>query len=85
MINWNPLDMRRASTRPAPGQLVVLHMAPTNERATFYNREKYDIGRFEPDKYDAKKILWHGARGLSDPVNMRKHYTIWWLEIDEFR
>lgn len=83
MSNWKPLDMRRV-TRPMPGQLVVLYMAPINERATFYNLEKYDIGRFEPDKYDAKKILWHGARGLGDPVKMRQHYTIWWHETDEF-
>lgn len=83
MSNWKPLDMRRA-TRPAPGQLVALHMKPANERATFYNREKYDIGTFEPDKSNAAKLLWHGARGLSDPAKMRQHYTIWWCEVSEF-
>lgn len=84
MNQWKLLNLSRCDSRPAPGLLVALRMVPTKEKATFYSREKYDIGRFWADGTTVgRKLWWHGTRGTEDPVKLKSHYEIWWCIIPQ--
>ena len=83
MNQWKRLNLARRDSRPAPGLLVALRMVPTKEKATFYGREKYDIGRFQVDTAAGRKLRWHGTRGTEDPVRLKSHYEIWWCVIPQ--
>lgn len=82
MSKWRELDLSRCWGHPAEGQLTALLLKPTNDRATFYAKEKYDIGRFSCDAQTGRKLWWHGTHGCEDPVRLKKHYEIWWYPID---
>lgn len=83
---WTILDLRSKVLTPKVESLVALKLVPKNGTATYYRNERFDIGRFKTESYNPKsrKLWWHGARGVEDPVRLRKHYDIWWYPIQEF-
>lgn len=85
-MSWTILDLRSKVLTPKVGVLVALRLRPKNGSATYYRDERFDIGRFKTDSYNAKsrKLWWHGAHGVENPTRLRKHYEIWWYAIQEF-
>lgn len=81
---WRLLDLKKARGHPVTGEMVIIRMIPINERSLYYNDEKYDIGCFKEDFKTGRKLWWHGAKGIKDPITMKKHYEIWWCIMPEF-
>lgn len=85
MPKWKRLDMSRADGHPEAGQLTAFRMIPSNGRATYYAKERYDIGTFWRDeRSNSRKLWWHGSQGANDIARLKKHYDIWWLPVAEF-
>jgi len=83
MNHWRRLDLRSKTAMPPAGATVALRMVPNNNRATFYTRERRDIGFFKQQE-GGRKFWWHGCRGTEDPKQMRAHYDIWWCRVPDF-
>lgn len=83
MNKWKRLDLRKKDQRPGVGVLVALRMVPTNNRATFYCSERYEIGHFDFDS-DGKKLWLRTSSGTRDPARLKQHYDIWWCQVAPF-
>ncbi len=84
MYRWKRLDLRSKDSAPRAGDLVALRMTPSNGGATFYNRERYEIGHFKADERCGKKVWWYSNSGSSDPVKLKQHYDIWWCPVTPY-
>ena len=84
MTKWKRLDLRSKDTSPRMGDLVALRMTPNNKHATFYRKERYEIGHFKSDERCGKKVWWHSSSGVNDPARLKQHYDIWWCPVPEY-
>ena len=76
---WAPLDLRRrGELGPYDQELIVLHMRPKTDARS----ERYLVGRMEVCQ-GRTCFPGIGSGGTLVPANLRKHYDLRWIRLQE--
>ena len=76
---WAPLDLRRrGELGPYDQELIVLHMRPKTDARS----ERYLVGRMEVCQ-GRTCFTGIGSGGTLVPANLRKHYDLRWIRLQE--